>query len=203
MAMATRDLVSMIGGPRWEVLKGRRDGLISEASRVAGNLPTVNMTVDQLTSLFRSKGLSQADMVTLSGGHTVGFAHCNEFMYRIYNFNKTYDIDPTMNPKYAMRLRASCPRDGFDPTVVAFNDVSTPTAFDNAYYQNAQRGLALLATDQLLFADIRTRGYVNSFAKSKQTFFNSFVASMIRLGNVGVKTGNQGEIRRDCGVFNG
>ncbi|XP_057828646.2 peroxidase 55 isoform X2 [Cryptomeria japonica] len=202
MAMATRDLVSMVGGPSWEVLKGRRDGLISKASRVAGNLPTVNMTVDQLILLFHSKGLSPADMVTLSGGHTIGFAHCNEFMYRIYNYNKTYQVDPTMNPSYASTLRSACPREGLDPDVVAVNDVSTPTAFDNAYYQNVKRGFALLATDQILYGDPRTSAYVNLFATSQDKFFNFFGLSMIRLGNAGVKTGNQGEIRRDCGVFN-
>ncbi|XP_057828648.2 peroxidase 51 isoform X4 [Cryptomeria japonica] len=191
-----------VGGPSWEVLKGRRDGLISKASRVAGNLPTVNMTVDQLILLFHSKGLSPADMVTLSGGHTIGFAHCNEFMYRIYNYNKTYQVDPTMNPSYASTLRSACPREGLDPDVVAVNDVSTPTAFDNAYYQNVKRGFALLATDQILYGDPRTSAYVNLFATSQDKFFNFFGLSMIRLGNAGVKTGNQGEIRRDCGVFN-
>lgn len=202
MAIATRDLVSMVGGPSWEVLKGRRDGLISKASRVAGNLPTVNMTVEQLISLFHSKGLTQVDLVTLSGAHTIGFSHCNEFMYRIYNYSKTSDIDPTMNPSFARSLRGICPQYGFDPTVVAFNDVSTPTTFDNAYYQDAIRGLGLLATDQILYVDPRTRGYVNAFAKSRQSFFNNFAASMIKLGNVGVKTGKQGEIRRDCASFN-
>ncbi|KAH9314113.1 hypothetical protein KI387_022740 [Taxus chinensis] len=202
MAMATRHLVSMVGGPTWDVLKGRRDGLVSKASRVAGNLPTVNMTVDQLISLFHSKGLTQADMVTLSGGHTIGFAHCNEFMYRIYNYNKTHQVDPTMDSSYAKRLKAACPRDGLDPDVVAFNDVSTPTAFDNAYYQNVKKGFALLATDQILYGDPRTRAYINLFALSKEKFFTYFGLSMIRLGNVGIKTGNQGEIRRECGVFN-
>ncbi|XP_010249421.1 PREDICTED: peroxidase 41-like [Nelumbo nucifera] len=202
MAIATRDLVYLVGGPRWEVQKGRRDGLISEASRVAGNIPEVNQTVPQLISLFKSKGLTALDMVALSGGHTIGFAHCKEFMPRIYAYNKTFDIDPTMDQSYAESLRSPCPEKNFDPTVVAFNDVTTPYTFDNAYYQNLQKGLGLLATDQKLYADPQTRSYVSLMAKDQQGFFDHFVSAMIKLGNIGVKTGNDGEIRRDCGFFN-
>ncbi|XP_059072666.1 peroxidase 41-like isoform X2 [Cryptomeria japonica] len=84
MSIATRDLISLVGGPYYPVKKGRKDGWISQASRVAGNLPLPTMNVDVLTALFQSKGLTQADMITLSGGHTIGFSHCKEFMHRIY-----------------------------------------------------------------------------------------------------------------------
>ncbi|GLJ35799.1 hypothetical protein SUGI_0718770 [Cryptomeria japonica] len=87
-------------------------------------------------------------------------------MYRIYNYNKTYQVDPAMNQSYASRLRAACPRDGLDPDVVAFNDVSTPIAFDNAYYQNVQRGFSLLATDQILYGYPRTLLKLESKEKS-------------------------------------
>ncbi|XP_043717858.1 peroxidase 41-like [Telopea speciosissima] len=203
MAIATRDLVSLVGGPRWAVEKGRKDGLVSRASRVAGNLPEVNQTISQLISLFKSKGLNVLEMVSLSGGHTIGFSHCKEFMSRIYAFNKTYGIDPTMDQNYAKSLQSPCPKSNPDPTVVAFNDVTTPIVFDNVYYQNLQKGLGLLATDQKLFIDPMTRSYVNLMAKDQQVFFNYFVASMIKLGRIGVKTGSDGEVRRDCGFFNG
>ncbi|KAG6768320.1 hypothetical protein POTOM_027228 [Populus tomentosa] len=157
MAIATRDLVNLVGGPRWEVEKGRRDGLISKASRVDGNLPQVNQTIPQLISLFKSKGLSTMDMVALSGGHTIGFSHCKEFMPRIYGYNSTFDIDPTMNQEYARTLRSPCPKKHLDPTVVALNDVTTPFIFDNAYYHNLKKGLGLLASDQMLVLDPLTR----------------------------------------------
>ncbi|XP_077247164.1 peroxidase 41-like [Tasmannia lanceolata] len=203
MAIATRDLVNLVGGPRWEVYKGRRDGLVSKASRVAGNLPLPNQSISQFVTLFKSKGLTVQDMVALSGGHTIGFSHCKEFMLRIYTYNKTLDIDPTMDQGYAESLRTPCPQKNLDPSIVAFNDVSTPTIFDNAYYQNLQKGLGLLASDQKLYDDPTTRDYVNLMAKNQQLFFDYFVAAMTKLGNVGVKTGSDGEVRRDCGFFNG
>ncbi|KAF8378917.1 hypothetical protein HHK36_030266 [Tetracentron sinense] len=202
ITIATRDLVNLVGGPRWEVQKGRRDGLVSKASRVSGNLPQVNHTISQLISLFNSKGLTVLDMVALSGAHTIGFSHCKEFMPRIYAYNQTFDIDPTMDQGYARTLRSPCPKKDLDPLVVAFNDVSSPTTFDNAYFRNLQKGLGLLATDQKLFSDPMTHGYVSSMAKDQQIFFNYFAAAMIKLGNVGVKMGTDGEVRQDCGFFN-
>ncbi|XP_021289182.1 peroxidase 50-like isoform X2 [Herrania umbratica] len=203
MAIATRDLVNLVGGPRWEVQKGRRDGLVSKASRVAGNLPQANQKISQLISLFKSKGLSVLDMVALSGGHTIGFSHCREFMPRIYSYNETFDIDPTMNQDYALSLRGPCPRKNLDPTVVALNDVTTPFIFDNAYFGNLQKGLGLLTTDQMLGVDSLTRPYVNIMARDQQIFFNYFVKAMIKMSKIGVKIGSNGEIRSDCGSFNG
>ena len=184
------------------MLKGRRDGLVSKASRVAGNIPEPTQTVSELISLFKSKGLSVLDMVALSGGHTIGFSHCDQFMSRIYSFNKTFDIDPTMDKDYAQMLQESCPEKTFDRNIVLPNDVSTPQAFDNAYYTNLQKGLGLLSSDQILALDPTTQGYVNSMAENQKVFFRHFVRAMIKLGEIGVKTGSNGEIRRDCGVFN-
>ncbi|MCL7026008.1 hypothetical protein MKW94_028730 [Papaver nudicaule] len=183
MAIATRDLVNLVGGPRWEVQKGRRDGLYSKASR--------------------SKGLTALDMVALSGAHTIGLSHCKEYMSRIYAYNKTFAIDPSMNKDYAQSLRGPCPNNhNLDPNVVAFNDISTPFKFDNAYYKNLRKGLGLLETDQKLFTDSVTRRYVLYMAKDEQFFFSSFVSAMIKLGSIGVKVGADGEVRRDCGIVN-
>ncbi|KAK6241509.1 hypothetical protein SCA6_006898 [Theobroma cacao] len=157
----------------------------------------------QLISLFKSKGLSVLNMVALSGGHTIGFSHCMEFMPGIYSYNKTFDIDPTMNQDYALSLRGPCPRKNLDPTVVALNDVTTAFIFDNAYGGNLQKGLGLLSTDQMLGVDSLTRPYVNIMARDQQIFFNYFVKAMIKMSNIGVKTGSNGEIRSDCGSFNG
>lgn len=64
------DLVGLFwqaGGPTYKVELGRRDGLISMASRVEGNIPPPTFDLDQLNTLFFSKGLSQIDMIALSG----------------------------------------------------------------------------------------------------------------------------------------
>lgn len=55
------------GGPFYQVELGRFDGLVSRASDVNGRLPQPNFNLNQLNSLFASHGLTQTDMIALSG----------------------------------------------------------------------------------------------------------------------------------------
>lgn len=59
------------GGPSYAVELGRFDGLISTAASVDGKLPAANFNLDQLNTLFASNGLTQSDMIALSGMATV------------------------------------------------------------------------------------------------------------------------------------
>lgn len=55
------------GGPFYPVELGRRDGLVSTASSVNGKLPKGSFNLNQLNAIFAANGLSQTDMVALSG----------------------------------------------------------------------------------------------------------------------------------------
>ncbi|KAK5811532.1 peroxidase 16-like [Gossypium arboreum] len=197
LALATRDVVQLTGGPFYRVELGRRDGRISTKASVQRQLPGPNFKLDQLNSMFARHGLSQTDMIALSGAHTIGFAHCGRFSKRIFNFSPRNMIDPTLNFRYALQLRQMCPRN-VDPRIAINMDPTTPRTFDNAYYKNLQQGMGLFTSDQVLFSDPRSRGTVNLFASSNAAFHNAFVAAITKLGRVGVLTGKQGEIRRDC-----
>lgn len=201
LTMATRDVVALAGGPKFNVELGRRDGLISQASRVDGNLPKPSNTLNQLNSLFSKKGLRQVDMIALSGAHTVGFSHCSQFTNRIYNFSPRRAVDSSLNSSYAAQLQQMCPRI-VDPTIAINMDPTTPHQFDNVYYKNLQSGEGLFSSDQVLFTDLRSQSTVNTFAQSSAAFNTAFVNAMIKLGRVGVKMGTQGEIRRECSRFN-
>lgn len=202
VSITTRDLVGLVGGPFWEVLKGRKDGRVSLASNVVGNLPQATMNVDQLTELFQRKGFTRDEMVVLSGAHTIGFIHCDQFMHRIYNFSQNSPIDPTMSRTYALQLQQACPKLNLDPTVVVFSDVTTPKRFDNAFFKNAQQGKGVLASDQVLWTDWRTRTTVNRMALTDSNFFSAWVSAMHKLSLLGVKAGNEGEVRRNCASIN-
>lgn len=197
LALATRDVVSLAGGPFYSVELGRRDGRISTKLGVQHNLPQPGSKLDQLNSMFSSHGLSQTDMIALSGAHTIGFSHCGKFSKRIYNFSPRSSIDPTLNFRYALQLRQMCPIN-VDPRIAINMDPTTPQTFDNAYYKNLQQGKGLFVSDQTLFSDPRSRATVNLFASNNAAFQQAFVTAITKMGRIGVKTGNQGEIRIDC-----
>ncbi|KAL2906438.1 Peroxidase 51 [Bienertia sinuspersici] len=134
LAIATRDVVNLSGGLFWAVELGRFDGLVSKASSVNGKLPQPTDDLNRLNSLFASNGLTQSDMVALSGAHTVGFSHCDKFTKRIYGFTPKNPIDPTLNAQYATQLQNMCPKT-VDPRVAVSMDPISPRIFDNAYYK--------------------------------------------------------------------
>ncbi|KAK9925211.1 hypothetical protein M0R45_033543 [Rubus argutus] len=202
LAVATRDLVTMMGGPYYNVPLGRRDGKSSRASAVEGTLPRPAMPVSQLIQVFGSRGFSVQEMVALSGAHTIGFAHCKEFNSAIYNYSTSLQSDPEYNPRYAAGLRSACADYEKNPTLSVFNDVMTPNKFDNAYFQNLPKGLGLLKSDRALLNDPRTRPFVELYAKDQNSFFQAFARAMEKLSVYGIQTGRKGEIRHRCDEFN-
>ncbi|CAA7393575.1 unnamed protein product [Spirodela intermedia] len=200
LALATRDVVALSGGPSYAVELGRLDGLRSTASSVNGKLPQPTFNLNQLTSMFAANGLSRTDMIALSAAHTLGFSHCNKFAKRIYSFSSSNPVDPTLNRTYATQLQAMCPRN-VDPRIAIDMDPVTPRTFDNVYFKNLQQGLGLFTSDQVLHTDARSRPTVNAWAKNTAAFERAFVTAMTKLGRVGVKTGSQGNIRTLCDVL--
>lgn len=199
LAMATRDAIALVGGPSYSVELGRLDGLSSTASSV--NLPQPNFNLNQLNSMFSAKGLSQIDLIALSGAHTIGFSHCSKFSNRIYNFSSQSRIDPTLDRQYAAQLQQMCPTN-VDPRIAVNMDPATPRTFDNVYYRNLVQGKGLFTSDQVLFSDPRSGATVSSWASNPAAFNNAFIQAMTKLGRLGVKTGRNGNIRFDCGRFN-
>ncbi|GFZ18815.1 root hair specific 19 [Actinidia rufa] len=201
LAIATRDVIALSGGPSYEVELGRLDGKTSTAASVTGKLPHPNFNLNQLNAMFAANGLTQADMIALSAAHTVGFSHCSKFSNRIYNFNSRSPVDPTLNKTYAAQLQSMCPRN-VDPRIAINMDPNTPRTFDNVYFKNLQQRMGLFTSDQVLFEDQRSKPTVNAWAGNANAFNQAFAAAMTKLGRVGVKTGSAGNIRRDCSVFN-
>lgn len=201
LALATRDVIVLSGGPNYAVELGRRDGRKSTKASVEHHLPLANFNYKQLIALFASHGLSQVDLIALSGAHTLGFSHCSQFSTRIYNYSSKTSIDPTLDQGYARQLQQTCPRD-VDPRIAVPLDPTSPLRFDNAFYKNLLEGKGLLASDQALLSTRKSRRVVTAFASNRSLFEQVFIAAITRLGRVGVKTGNRGEIRHDCRVVN-
>jgi peroxidase len=140
-------------------------------------------------------GLDTTDLVALSGGHTIGLAHCTSFTPRLYPTQ-----DSTMNKWFASQLKLTCPQANTTNTTV--NDIRTPNTFDNKYYIDLLNREGLFTSDQDMYTDSRTKLIVTDFAKSQDLFFQKFVYSIVKMGQLSVLTGTNGEIRANCSARN-
>ncbi|KAL9997374.1 putative peroxidase [Helianthus debilis subsp. tardiflorus] len=204
LALAARDSVVLTGGHSWEVPLGRRDGFVSRASDTA-TLPAFNDPISVQIKKFADKGLNIQDLVTLVGGHTIGTASCATFSYRLYNFNNTNGPDPDINPSFLPQLRALCPNGGNGLTRVAL-DTGSVNSFGESFYANLRNGRGVIESDAKLWSDPTTQRFVQRFLGFRGLlglrFDVEFGRAMVKMGNVGVKTGTQGEIRRVCTATN-
>uniref|UniRef100_J3LIT3 Peroxidase n=1 Tax=Oryza brachyantha TaxID=4533 RepID=J3LIT3_ORYBR len=190
LALAARDAVALSGGPSWVVPVGRRDGRVSLASETTTALPGPTASFDQLKQAFHGRGLSTKDLVVLSGGHTLGFAHCSSFQNRI----QQQGVDPALHPSFAATLRRSCPPNN---TARAAGSALDPTSssFDNTYYRMLLTGRGLLSSDEALLTHPKTRAQISLYAASQPAFFRDFVDSMLRMSGL---NNVAGEVRANC-----
>ncbi|KAF7852242.1 hypothetical protein BT93_L5383 [Corymbia citriodora subsp. variegata] len=199
ITLATRDAVFFAGGPSYDVATGRRDGIVSARDEV--NLPGPTFSVSQAQQAFAAKGFTLTEMVTLLGGHTVGIAHCGFFQDRISNFRDSGAPDPSMDPSLVAKLKVTCGASSSgDPTVSL--DQSTPSIVDNKFYSEILAKRGILQIDQELAVDKSSAAIVTKFTSDANGFRQSFAKALVKMGNVGVLTGNAGEIRKNCRVFN-
>uniref|UniRef100_A0A7N0TPV7 peroxidase n=1 Tax=Kalanchoe fedtschenkoi TaxID=63787 RepID=A0A7N0TPV7_KALFE len=156
LALVTRDAVSLIYGPYWEVPVGRRDGNQSIAFEALTNLPSPFANISTLITMFGNKGLNVKDLVVLSGGHTLGISHCTSFTNRLYNFTGKGDSDPTLDPNYVVQLKKKC-KPGDTTSFVSLD--RTATRFDEDYYTSVAKRRGLLQSDAALLDNQQTRNY--------------------------------------------
>ncbi|GAU40097.1 hypothetical protein TSUD_389470 [Trifolium subterraneum] len=187
-----------------QVPTGRRDGRVSQASGV-NNLPAPSDSVDVQKRKFAEKGLNTQDLVTLVGGHTIGTVACQFFNKRLYNFTINGGSDPSIDPSFLLQLQTLCPQNNGATNRVAF-DTGSQNKFDNSYYANLRNGRGILQSDQTLWNDASTKAFVQRYLGLRGllglTFNVEFGESMVKMSNIEVKTGSNGEIRNICSAFN-
>ncbi|AES63385.1 putative peroxidase [Medicago truncatula] len=204
VALAARDAIVMANGPAYQVPTGRRDGFVSDKS-LAGNMPDVNDSIQQLKTKFLNKGLTEKDLVLLSAAHTIGTTACFFMRKRLYEFFP-FGSDPTINLNFLPELKARCPKDG-DVNIRLAMDEGSDLKFDKSILKNIREGFAVLASDARLNDDFVTKSVIDSYFNPINptfgpSFENDFVQSMVKMGQIGVKTGSVGNIRRVCSAFN-
>ncbi|KAE8784290.1 Peroxidase N [Hordeum vulgare] len=192
------------GGPWYNVLLGRRDGLKANQSGADNGLPSPFEPISSIVKKFADVGLDTKDVVVLSGAHTIGRARCVLFSNRLAS--TTSSADPTLDATMAANLQKLCT--GGDGNQTTALDVSSADVFDKQYYQNLLSKKGLLSSDQGLFSaneDVvasTTKALVQKYSDDGEQFFSDFGASMVKMGSIPLPAGSAGEIRCNCRVPN-
>ncbi|KAK6253230.1 hypothetical protein QUC31_014950 [Theobroma cacao] len=203
LALAARDSVVLTSGRSWQVPTGRRDGTVSLASDTS-NLPGFRESIDSQKQKFAAFGLNTQDLVALVAGHTIGTSACQFFRYRLYNFTAN-GPDPTIDSTFVFQLQSLCPENG-DASRRVDLDTGSGNRFDTSFFTNLRNGRGILESDQKLWTDASTRPIVQQFLGVRGlralNFNVEFGRSMVKMSNIGVKTGTEGEIRGVCSAIN-
>nr|XP_027105894.1 peroxidase 10-like isoform X1 [Coffea arabica] len=202
LALAAREAVILSEGPFWPVSLGRRDALTASTKAANEQLPTPFESLDNIVTKFASNGLDLRDVVVLSGAHTLGYAQCFTFKRRLFDFKGSGKPDPLLDASMVASLQGTCPNVDESNSKLAPLDVQTVYKFDNAYYKNLMTNTGLLESDQALMGNPKTAEMVNFYSTYPYLYSRDFAASMVKLGNIGVLTGQDGQIRKKCGSVN-
>ncbi|RLM60904.1 putative class III secretory plant peroxidase family protein [Panicum miliaceum] len=145
VAFAARDASSLLshGWVSFAMPAGRYDGGVSLAGETIPNLPPPFADTARLKQTFAAKGLDAADMVALSGAHSVGRSHCSSFSGRLAPPSNASGSD--MDPALAARLRAACaaPANNSTDSTVA-QDYRTPDELDMPWAWQFRFGEAMV-----------------------------------------------------------
>ncbi|CAL4903855.1 unnamed protein product [Urochloa decumbens] len=207
IALAARDAVAMTGGPSFDVPTGRRDGLTSNL-RDADVLPDAADSISHLRSSFAAAGLNDRDLVLLTAAHTVGTTACFFVKDRLYSYpiagggNSKTGTDPSIPAAFAAELKARCPPGDVNTRLPL--DRGSEAEFDDSILRNIRSGFAVIASDAALATSNATRALVDAYLSAAAgSFQRDFAVAMVRMGSIGVITGeDDGEIRDVCSAFN-
>lgn len=199
IAFAARDAAYFLSAFRVKINMpaGRLDGRVSSSSDALNNLPPPIFNLNQLINSFAAKGLTAEDMVVLSGAHTIGRSHCSSFV------SDRLNAPSDMDAGFANFLRRRCPANptpSNDPTVN--QDIVSPNVLDNQYFKNVLERRVLFTSDAALMNSAATAQMVKDNAGSPALWDDKFNKAFVKMSLIGVKTGFQGEIRRNCRLVN-
>ncbi|XP_074306587.1 peroxidase 57-like [Silene latifolia] len=199
IAIATKEVIKLGGGPDYPVQTGRNDGLVSNAADV--NLPSPFFSVSESISAFKAKNFTPEEMVVLLGCHTVGTSNCAFFQDRLYE--GTGQFDKNMDSNLRRQLIPTCPQ-GTTSNNVTFLDQNPQSSnkLDNSFYDQILKQRGILSIDQALARDSLTKDFVLRLAQSSALFNSELAKAMVKLQALDVHLGNKGEIRKTCNRFN-
>ncbi|GLJ46394.1 hypothetical protein SUGI_0977770 [Cryptomeria japonica] len=142
--------------------------------------------------LLKSNPISKGEMFRMNNLMT---ELLERYMERLSSFNGSGRADPTIDGHFRKHLSSLCSRQA-DPAVALDN--GSASSFDSHYYRNLESGRGLLYVDQALMAAPVTRSIVDLYASNQELFYRDFSLAMVKLFNLNVLTGKQGQISKEC-----
>jgi len=166
-ALAGNTAISAAGGPDIPFQFGRRDICGPSECVEEGRLPDGDKGLDHLRGVFGRMGFSDAEIVALSGAHTLGSCHADRSGFEgpwtadPHKFDNAYFADIVNKKWVPNKSSKGCPqlKNGGD----------------------ARDETMMLTTDYCLFEREETKGLVLKFAKDQKAFFEAFGPAWTKL----------------------
>ncbi|KAI5481359.1 hypothetical protein MNV49_004981 [Pseudohyphozyma bogoriensis] len=160
-----------MGGPLVPWKPGRRDFVDESFAPPRGRLPDASLGNDHLRQIFYRMGFNDQEIVALSGAHSLGRCHSTRS-----GFEGPWTVTPTRfsNMYYKMLTKYEWQEKKWDG----------PKQFRN---DDLGEELMMLPTDLSLISDPSFRPWVDTYAESKELFFEDFKKAFAKLIELGVR----------------
>jgi len=166
-ALASIVAVKEMGGPDVVFRAGRTDAKSVEESVEEGRHPDADKGSDHLRCVFHRMGLTDKDIVALSGAHTVGRCHSDRSGFEGKWTDDEYKFD---NSYFADLLERT------------WNEAKSPKGLPQ--FEDS-KGNIMLISDLALTSDDKFKPYVELYAKDQDAFFKDFAESYQKLLELG------------------
>jgi len=166
-ALAGNTAISATGGPDIPFKFGRSDISGPNECVEEGRLPDGDKGLDHLRTVFGRMGFSDAEIVALSGAHTLGYCHADRSGFEgpwtaePHKFDNAYYKDIVSKKWVPNKSSKGCPQ------LKNGSDEKDKTM--------------MLTTDVCLFEREETKDLVLKFSKDEKAFFNAFSGAWQKL----------------------
>jgi len=167
-ALASVVGIEAAGGPVIPFVPGRKDAQTAKESVEPGRLPDATQGADHLRAVFGRMGLNDAEIVALSGGHTLGRAHVERSGFE--------------GPWTGQPLKFD---NSYFTNLLTKTWTPTKSSAGNPQFTDESGTLMMLPTDMVLLDDPVFRSHVERYAADEAAFFRDFAAAYQRLTELG------------------
>ncbi|GAA0145296.1 hypothetical protein Leryth_010187 [Lithospermum erythrorhizon] len=223
IVLSVRDSIVMSGGPFYPISTGRRDSTRAFQEKAEAEIPRPMSNVSEVLRLFSLRGFDERETTALLGAHNIGHIGCQFLAPRFSEFSSS--PDPSMDPSFFEELRQKCIsnatsipnrlvpirtsrhlshssklRGSATHSQELISGEQSFSSFDGHYFRSLVAGKGILFSDQQLMSFEKTVKIVQEYASDDTKFRLDFARAMLKLSNLGVLTGSQGQIRRNCSI---